>query len=129
MMPTGKRWTVTANRKAIIINMLKKQHSIKTLATSFGINEKTMSKALKKAGINPNDYKQLGIYELRHRMLERLEMIDDHKDYANVAVKVLDRYDPDVNKINTSNALGSKNEVTIKSDKDIKMQILQELSE
>ena len=53
-----------------------------------------------------------------------LSDIDDPKDRVNVALKYLDKYDDSV--IETKN-VGS--EVTIKSDADIKLQILQELSE
>ena len=93
MAKAPRKWTITPNRKAIVIAMLEKQHTISTLATSFGLTEKTMSKALKRAGIEPAKYRQSGIANIRSRMFERLETVDKDKDYVELAMKLVDKYE------------------------------------
>jgi len=91
----GKKTTfnITPTRKPIVVELLKKQHTIGTLATSFGVTDKTMSKALKKAGIVPARYRQVGIANIKSRMFERLETVDKDKDYVELAMKLVDKYD------------------------------------
>ena len=116
------KFNVTAIRKPIVISMLEKQHSVSTLATSFGVSDKTMRKALKSAGIDPKSYRRCGMARLKQTMFERLEMIDKDKDYTELALKVLDRYETTDD---SSTSIGS----TTKTSKDISKQILDELND
>ena len=123
----GRKFTITPTRRSVIIPLLEKQHTISTIATLYGVNYKTMSKALKRAGIDPNDYRKVGIANLKARVFDRLEKIDDHKDYANTAIKVLDRYDPDLNIKESDSCVSDDTGSSSSSDEDIKKKILIEL--
>ncbi len=91
----GKKTTfnITPTRMPIVVAMLEKQHTIGTLATSFGVTDKTMSKALKNAKIDPAKYRRKGISDIKSRMFERLETVDKDKDYVELAMKLVDKYD------------------------------------
>jgi len=94
-MPKRTTFNITPARKSIVVAMLEKQHTIGTLATSFGVTDKTMSKALKKAGIIPAKFRQVGIANVKSRMFERLELVDKDDKYVELAMKIVDKYDVD----------------------------------
>ncbi len=121
----GKKTTfnITPNRKVIVIGLLEKQHTIGTLATSFGVTDKTMSKALKKASINPAKFRRKGISDIKSRMFERLELVDKDDKYVELAMKIVDKYDVD-DEVHT--ITGSSNK---KLNADIQLKILAELSD
>ena len=119
-MPKGKSWTLTANRKALLIDMLRKQYTLQSCATEFGISVKLLNKQLKINKLDWKSYRRAGICDLRKRVFERLDDIDDPKDYVNAGMKVLDRYDTHIEDV-SDNSIGSK-------DSDIKSKILMELS-
>ena len=88
----NKKFSITPNRKAVIVQMLQKQHTINTLALAFGITRKTMSKALKRAKIDADTYRVNGMANVRSRMFERLEDVDKDDKYVELSLKVLDKY-------------------------------------
>ena len=106
----GKKTTfnITPPRRKIVLAMLEKQHTIGTLATSFDVTEKTMSKALTKAGIVPAKFRQTGIANLRSRMFDRLELIVKDKDYVDLAFKIVDKYETPVDDGADDDTTGSK---------------------
>ena len=117
----GHKWTLTNTRKVMIIDMLKKQYTISSIATEFGVSQKTISKALKNEKMNWKAIRKSGIDSLRSRMFSRLEDIDDPKDYVNSCMKVLDKYDTDV-EVDTIDSNSSKDKV-----KEAANKILEEL--
>ena len=123
-MPKGKAFRLTDKRLAFIINELEHQMDLKSIASGIGCSYDCLYNRLNEAGIDWRDVKRRGIAKLRKNCMVWLADIDDPKDRVNVALKYLDKYDDSI--IETKN-VGS--EVTIKSDADIKLQILQELSE
>ena len=122
MAVKGKKWTITPNRKVTIMTMLERQHTLETIATAFGITDDTLRKAFKRAGIKWDRVRATGIKNVRAKMLERMEKIDKDKDYCEVAIKVLDRYD------NTDDTTTGSS-TAAKSTKDIAAKILEELQD
>ncbi len=114
MAKAPHKWSVTATRKGIIIKMLEKQHTIGTLATSFGVTEKTMSKALKAAKIDPKQYRRKGISDIKSRMFERLETVDKDKDYVELALKIVDKYDTEEPEADEGSGAKSVDTITAK---------------
>ena len=119
-MPKGKSWTITPSRKVMIMDMLKRQHTLQTIATNYGINVKTITKALKVSKIDWKAVRLSGIADVKATMFKRLEKIDKDKDYCDVALKVLDKYDIEDT---------TTNDGSVKSDKAIRDQILSEISD
>ncbi len=92
-MPKGTSWNITPNRKVMIMDMLKRQHTLQTIATNYGVNTKTIAKAMKAAKIDHKAVRLSGIADVKATMFKRMELIDKDKDYVDAAIKVLDRYD------------------------------------
>ncbi len=114
MATSGKKFTITSARKTIVIPLLEKQHTIGTLATSFGVTEKTMSKALKAAKIDPKQYRRKGISDIKSRMFERLETVDKDKDYVELALKIVDKYDTEEPEADEGSGAKSVDTITAK---------------
>ncbi len=121
-MPHGTSWNITPNRKVMIMDMLKRQHTIGSIATNYGVNVKTITKALKKAKIDHKAVRLSGIADVKATMFKRLELIDKDKDYVDASMKVLDRYD------NTDDTTTGSS-TAAKSTKDIAAKILEELQD
>ena len=92
MAKAPHKWTITPNRKVIILDMLEKQYTLGTIATSYGITPKTLTKALKRAKIEPTDLKRKGMADIKAKMLQRLATIDRDDKFVEMSLKVLDKY-------------------------------------
>jgi len=89
----GVGWHCTDLRRVEVLEMLKKQWTVGALAGYYGINVKTFSKAIKKAGIDWRAVRLSGIGMVRSRLYDDITMIDEPKDRAVVALRYLERYD------------------------------------
>ncbi len=125
MAKAPHKWTITPNRKVIILDMLEKQHTLGTIATSYGITPKTLTKALKRAKIEPTDLKRKGMADIKAKMLQRLATIDRDDKYVEMSLKVLDKYGHILDEGETLTTAGSSK----KLNADIQLKILAELSD
>jgi len=117
----GKQWTLTAKRKAIVIDMLMKQHTLGSICTHFSIAPKTLQKELKKNGIKWKRYREAGILNIRQMLIEDMIQIDDDYKRCDMALKFLSKYDKD--------AKDKESDVTVKFKKDDTQEITQEILE
>ncbi len=89
----GVGWHITDKRKVDVTEMLKRQWTLASVAGHYGIASKTLSKALKAAGVDWKAVRMSGISLVRARLYDDITMIDLPRDRALVALKYLERYD------------------------------------
>ena len=89
----GYKWHLTDERREKIISLLKQQHTIKSIAQLYGVKDETISKALKKAGIDWRAVKESGIATLRSTVFASVFQIDDPAEKVRAGMSFLKRYD------------------------------------
>jgi len=89
---SGHKWSLTANRKMLIIDMLKKQYTLSSIAAEFGVSQETISKALKKDKINWKAIRMSSLNRLRAEVYESIYKIDDDSKRVKAGLEFLDRY-------------------------------------
>jgi hypothetical protein len=98
-MPKGKSWTLTDRRRGIVLDMLKRQHTLQSIAGYFGVGLKLITKVLRAEGINWREERLNGLANLRAKMFERLDNIDRDDRFVDLSLKVLDKYDVAVEEV------------------------------
>jgi hypothetical protein len=94
----GSTWNLTPDRRVTVIDMLKKQHSVASIADYFEITPNTLRKKIKEAGIDHKQVRQIGLVGLRRAAYDMLMSMDtdmDDKEKFNALMKYLDRYERD----------------------------------
>jgi len=92
-MAAGKSWKLTDKRLAYTLTQLEKQMSVSSIALHFKIDQDTLLRKLREAGIDHKAVKRSGIDKLRKNCLGWLHDIDDPKDKVGAALKYLSKYD------------------------------------
>jgi len=91
-MPTGKEFRLTDKRRRDIISMLKKQWTVSGIAVQYGISHKTLSRLLKKEGIDVKAVKMSGLYALKAKTYEAIDEIDEADKRVNAGLSFLKQY-------------------------------------
>ncbi len=91
-MPTGVTFTLTADRKAKMMSMLKSQWTVSGIAVSYGISYKTLIKLFKKHKINHKAIRMSGLQSLRSNTFSAIETIAEPDKKVKAGLDFLKQY-------------------------------------
>ncbi len=124
-MPTGTTFTLTADRKLKMMEMLKSQWTVSGIAVSYGISYKTLIKLFKKHGIKHKEIRMSGLMSLRSDTFAAITAIAEPDKKVKAGLDFLKQYPIDDNDDVVPKSNGSDK----KLNASIQAKILLELSD
>ena len=124
-MPTGTTFTLTADRKLKMMEMLKSQWTVSGIAVSYGISYKTLIKLFKKHKIKHKEIRMSGLMSLRSDTFAAITSIAEPDKKVKSGLDFLKQYPIDDNDDVVPKSVGSDK----KLNASIQLAILAELSD
>ena len=91
-MASGTNFSLTDKRKRKALDMFKSQHTLKSVATEFGIKYETLQTHLVKHGIDYKAIRSSSLQSMRSMLFESVYGIKDESKRVSAGLQFLNQY-------------------------------------